>query len=74
MQLECELLEKQWDKEREYEMHMQGMMLSFMHQMMSNITEKGYGSAGMSSHLPYASHATLYMHCPHPSLPNEENM
>ena len=27
MQLEADLLEKQWEKEREHEMHMQGMML-----------------------------------------------
>ena len=33
MQLEVESLERQQDKEREHEMHMQGMMLSFMQQM-----------------------------------------
>ena len=44
MQLEADLLEKQRDKGREHEMHMQGMMLSFMQQMMSTITGRGYNS------------------------------
>ena len=38
MQLEAELLERQRDKEREHEMHMQGMMLSFMQQMVQQMT------------------------------------
>ena len=49
MQLEADLLEKQEEKEREHEMHMQGMMLSFMQQMMSTITGRGYNSpSGMT--------------------------
>ena len=38
IRLEAELLEKQRDKERVHEIHMEGMMLSFMQQMMSILT------------------------------------
>ena len=73
MRLEAELLEKQREKEREHEMHMQGMMLSFMQQMMSTITGRGYGSptTAMTSHFPHASHSTACTY-PQTSYSNEE--
>jgi len=48
-------------KEREHEMHMQGMMLSFMQQIMSTITGRGYGlptTHPMPSHLPHALYSS----------------
>ena len=51
MQLEAELLERQQDKEREHEMHMQGMMLSFMQQM----TDASYAHSSHSYHHPHTT-------------------
>ena len=62
MQLEAELLEKQWDKEREHEMHIKGMILSFMQQMLSTLTGQSYG---------HPSHVHSLMYPVHTSFPNE---
>ena len=57
MQLKAELLDKQQDKEREHEMHMQGMMLSFNQQVMSTLTGQSYGHP---SHVPtYSMHTSF---------------
>ena len=70
--VEADLLEKQQEKEKEHEMHMQGMILSFMQQMMSTITGRGYDSpSGMTSHLPHGSCPTSNAYHPHTSLSNE---
>ena len=62
MQLKAKLLEKQRHKEREHEMHMQRIMLSFMQQMMSTLTGRSYG---------HPSHVHLPT-CPlHTSFPDE---
>ena len=46
MQLEAELEEKRCEKEREHEMQTQGMMLSFMQQMVSTMA-RGRSSSAM---------------------------
>ena len=61
MQLEAELLERQRDKERKHEMHMQGIMLSFMQQMVQQMTGTSYAHSSHSYHHP---HTTLNEEAP----------
>ena len=56
MQLEPELEEKRREKEREHEMHMKGMMLSFMQQMVFTMA-RGQSSSALPS-MPSSSYST----------------
>ena len=62
MQLEAKLLEKQRDKEREHEIHMQGLMLSFMQQM-STLTGRSYGHPSHVHSPTYPMHTSFQMKC-----------
>ena len=71
IRLEAEIEDKRRQKEREHEMQMQGIMLSFMQQMVSTMA-RGQ-SSGVTPSIP-SPYGTRVPHAPPTTLPHHPSL